>query len=319
MMRVAILDDYQGVALGLADWQSLHPGAQMQAFSDHLDDRDALARRLHAFECVVLMRERTPFPRALFEKLPNLRLLVTAGMRNASIDLAAATERGVQVCGTEMLGYPTAELTWGLILALIRHIPRDEQALRQGRWQTTLGIVVRGKTLGVLGLGRLGTQVAAIGKAFGMNLIAWSQNLTAERAAAAGTRLVSKEELFAAADVLTIHVVLSDRTRGLVGAADLARMKKTAYLVNTSRGPIVDEAALIAVLRERRIAGAALDVFEPEPLPAGHPLTALDNLLLTPHLGYVTEENYRLLYAHAVEDIRAFLDGKVLRPLNQLR
>jgi phosphoglycerate dehydrogenase-like enzyme len=318
MMRVAILDDYQGVALRLADWQSLHPEAQMQAFSDHLDDRDALARRLHAFECVVLMRERTPFPRALFEKLPNLRLLITAGMRNASIDLAAATARGVQVCGTEMLGYPTAELTWGLIFALLRQIPRDEQALREGRWQTTLGIGVRGKTLGVLGLGKLGTQVAAVGKAFGMNLVAWSQNLTAERAAAAGARLVAKEELFATADIVTIHVVLSDRTRGLVGAADLARMKKTAYLINTSRGPIVDEAALIAVLRERRIAGVALDVFEPEPLPPRHPLTTLDNLVLTPHLGYVTEENYRLLYANAVEDIRAFLDGKVLRALNQL-
>src|SRR5215469_5498718 len=319
MMRVAILDDYQGVALRLADWQSLHPEAQMQAFSDHLDDRDALARRLHAFECVVLMRERTPFPRALFEKLPNLRLLITAGMRNASIDLAAATARGVQVCGTEMLGYPTAELTWGLIFALLRQIPRDEQALREGRWQTTLGIGVRGKTLGVLGLGKLGIQVAAVGKAFGMNLVAWSQNLTAERAAAASARLVAKEELFATADIVTIHVVLSDRTRWLVGAADLARMKKTAYLINTSRGPIVDEAALIAVLRERRIAGAALDVFEPEPLPPRHPLTTLDNLVLTPHLGYVTEENYRLLYTNAVEDIRAFLDGKVLRPLNQLR
>jgi phosphoglycerate dehydrogenase-like enzyme len=318
MIRVAILDDYQGVALRLADWQSLHPQAQMQAFTDHLDDRDALARRLHAFECVVLMRERTPFPRALFEKLPNLRLVVTAGMRNASIDLAAATARHVQVCGTEMLGYPTAELTWGLILALLRQIPREERALREGRWQTTLGVGLRGKTLGVLGLGKLGTQVAAIGKAFGMNLVAWSQNLTAERAQAAGARLVAKEELFAAADIVTIHVVLSDRTRGLVGAADLARMKKTAYLVNTSRGPIVEEAALVATLRARRIAGAALDVFEPEPLPADHPLTALDNLLLTPHLGYVTEENYRLLYAQAVEDIRAFLDGKVLRPLNQL-
>jgi len=191
--------------------------------------------------------------------------------------------------------------------------------MRQGHWQTTLGIGLHGKTLGILGLGKLGAQMAVIGKAFGMSVIAWSQNLTAERAAAAGARLVTKEELFAAADVLTIHVVLSDRTRGLVGAADLARMKKTAYLVNTSRGPIVDEAALIAVLREHRIAGAALDVFEPEPLPAGHALTALDNLLLTPHLGYVTEENYRLLYAHAVEDIRAFLEGKVLRPLNQLR
>jgi phosphoglycerate dehydrogenase-like enzyme len=319
MMRVAILDDYQGVALRLADWQSLHPQAQIQSFIDHVDDPDALAQRLHVFECIVLMRERTPFPRAVFERLPNLRLLITAGMRNASIDVAAATERGVQVCGTDMLPYPTAELTWGLILALFRQIPREDRAVREGHWQTTLGLGLKGKTLGLLGLGKLGGQVAQIGKAFGMKPIAWSQNLTTERAAEAGASLVSKEELFATADIVSVHLVLSPRTRGLVGAPELARMKPTAYLVNTSRGPIVDEGALIAALRDRRIAGAALDVFEPEPLPAGHPLLKLDNAVITPHLGYVTEENYRLLYGQAVEDIRAFLDGKVLRGINQLR
>jgi len=264
------------------------------------------------------MRERTPFPRALFELLPNLRLLITPGMRNASIDVAAATERRVQVCGTDMLPYPTAELTWGLILALFRHIPQEHHATRHGRWQTTLGIGVKGKTLGLLGLGKLGAQVAHVGKAFGMEIIAWSQNLTGERALAAGAALVGKDELFARADVVSIHVVLSPRSRGLVGAAELKRMKPTAFLVNTSRGPVVEEAALLAALRERGIAGAGLDVFEPEPLPTGHPLLALDNVVITPHLGYVTEENYRLLYGQAVEVIRAFLDGKALRPINQL-
>jgi phosphoglycerate dehydrogenase-like enzyme len=318
MMRVAILDDYQSVALALADWQSLHPHAQMQAFADHLDDPGALARRLHAFDCVVLMRERTPFPRELFDKLPNLRLLITPGLRNASIDVAAATERKVQVCGTDMLPYPTAELTWGLILALFRHIPAEDRAVREGRWQTTLGLGVRGKTLGVIGLGRLGTQVARIGKAFGMEVVAWSQNLTAERAAEAGAALAGKDDLFARADVVSIHVVLSPRSRGLVGAAELRRMKPTAFLVNTSRAPVVDEAALIAALGERRIAGAGLDVFEPEPLAKDHPLLKLDNVVITPHLGYVTEENYRLAYGQVLEAIRAFLDGKVLRPINQL-
>ena len=318
MMRVAILDDYQSVALALADWQSLHPQAQMQAFADHLDDPGALARRLHAFDCVVLMRERTPFPRELFDKLPNLRLLITPGLRNASIDVAAATERKVQVCGTDMLPYPTAELTWGLILALFRHIPAEDRAVREGRWQTTLGLGVRGKTLGVIGLGRLGTQVARIGKAFGMEVVAWSQNLTAERAAEAGAALAGKDDLFARADVVSIHVVLSPCSRGLVGAAELRRMKPTAFLVNTSRAPVVDEAALIAALGERRIAGAGLDVFEPEPLAKDHPLLKLDNVVITPHLGYVTEENYRLAYSQALEAIRAFLDGKVLRPINQL-
>lgn len=318
MMQVAILDDYQGVALGMADWQSLHPRAQIQAFADHLDGIDALAKRLHVFEAVVLMRERTPFPRALFERLPNLRLVVTAGMRNAAIDIAAATERRVQVCGTDMLPHPTAELAWGLILALLRHIPGEDRATREGYWQTTLGRGLRGKTLGLLGLGRLGGQVARIGKAFGMEVIAWSQNLTLERAGEAGVALVAKDELFARADIVSIHVVLSPRTRGLVGTAELARMKPSAVLINTSRGPVVDEAALIAALRERRIAGAGLDVFEPEPLPSGHPLLALENTVITPHLGYVTEENYRLLYGQAVENIRAFLDGSVVRGLNQI-
>jgi phosphoglycerate dehydrogenase-like enzyme len=290
----------------------------MQAFADHLDDRGALARRLHAFDCVVLMRERTPFPRELIDKLPNLRLLITPGQRNASIDVAAATERKVQVCGTDMLPYPTAELAWGLILALFRHIPAEDRAVRAGRWQTTLGLGVKGKTLGLIGLGKLGAQVAHIGKAFGMDVIAWSQNLTAERAAEAGAALVGKDDLFARADVVSIHLVLGPRSRGLVGAAELRRMKPTAFLVNTSRAPIVDEAALIAALSERRIAGAGLDVFEPEPLAKDHPLLKLDNTVITPHLGYVTEENYRLAYGQVLEAIRAFIDGKVLRPLNQL-
>jgi phosphoglycerate dehydrogenase-like enzyme len=318
MMRVAILDDYQGVALTLADWQSLHPRAQMQAFADHLDDLGALARRLHAFECVVLMRERTPFPRELIDKLPNLRLLITPGLRNASIDIAAATERKVQVCGTDMLPYPTAELTWGLILALFRHVPAEDRAVRAGRWQTTLGLGIKGKTLGLVGLGKLGAQVAYIGRAFGMEVIAWSQNLTAERAAEAGAALVGKDDLFTRADVVSIHLVLGPRSRGLVGAAELRRMKPTAVLVNTSRAPVVAGAALRAALAGPRIAGAGLDVFEPEPLAKGHPLLKLDNTVITPHLGYVTEENYRLAYGQALEAIHGFLDGKVLRPLNQL-
>jgi phosphoglycerate dehydrogenase-like enzyme len=318
MMRVAILDDYQGVALHMADWQSLHPLAQMQSFIDHVDDPDALAQRLHIFECLVLMRERTPMPRALLERLPNLRLLVTAGMRNAAIDVAAATERRIQLCGTDMLPYPTAELTWGLILALLRRIPWEDRAARAGSWQTTLGLGLKGKTLGLLGLGRLGGQVAKIAQAFGMDVIAWSENLTAERAAATGVALVAKDALFARADIVSIHLVLSPRTRALVGAAELGHMKPTAFLVNTSRGPIIDEAALIDALTRQRIAGAGLDVFEPEPLPKAHPLLALENVVVTPHLGYVTEENYRLVYGQAVEDIRAFLDGKVLRGINKL-
>ncbi len=315
-MRAAILDDYQDAALAAADWTSLGPAVATTAFRDTLADIDKVAARLAEFEIVVAMRERTPFPQALLERLPKLKLLVTTGKRNAAIDMKAAAARGVVVCGTDMLGYPTAELAWGLILALARHIPREERSMRAGGWQTTLGVGLQGKTLGLLGLGNLGSQVARIGIAFGMTAIGWSQNLTAERAASVGAQLVSKEELFRRADVLSVHLVLSGRTRGLVGAADLALMKPSAMLVNSSRGPIVDGSALIAALEGRRIAGAALDVYDTEPLPADHPLRRLDNVVLTPHLGYVTAENYRLAYACAVEDIRAYLDGKPVRVLN---
>jgi len=319
MMRVAILDDYQGAALHAADWQSLHPAAQIEAFPEHIADQDALARRLHTFECVVLMRERTAFPKSLIERLPNLRLIVTAGMRNAALDVDAATARGIQVSGTDMLGFPTAELAWGLVIALMRRIPQENAAIRTGRWQLPLlGNGLQGKTLGLVGLGRLGSQVAGYGKAFRMNVIAWSQNLTEEKAAEHGARRVSKEELFAASDVISIHVVLSPRSRGLVGGAELARMKPTAYLVNTSRGPIVDEAALVDCLRKQRIGGAALDVYDVEPIRKDHPFLAFDNVILTPHLGYATEEAYRGIYTQTVDAIRGFLDGKPIRAINKV-
>jgi len=315
MIQIAVLDDYQGIALAIADWGSLGRDVRTCALAEPFADAQDAAARLREFDIVVAMRERTPFPRALLEQLPRLRLLVTTGMRNAAIDVKAAAERGVLVCGTEMLPYPTAELTWGLILALARHIPGEDRALREGSWQTSLGIGLRGKTLGVLGLGRLGGEVARIGKAFQMDVIAWSENLTAERAATIGATRVEKEELFRRADFVTIHLVLSARTRGLVGAAEFSAMKPTAYLVNTSRGPVVDERALLAALEGRRIAGAALDVYDREPLPRYHPLRRLDNVVMTPHLGYVTVENYRLAYGQAVEDVRAFLAGAPIRVL----
>jgi len=315
-LRAAILDDYQAVALAAADWASLKPAVEVTAFHDTLADSAQVAARLADFEIVVAMRERTPFPQALLARLPKLKLLITTGKRNAAIDVKAAAAQGVVVSGTDMLPYPTAELAWGLILSLARNIPREERGMRAGGWQTTLGVGLRGKTLGVLGLGNLGSQVARIGKAFGMEAIAWSQNLTAERAASVGAALVTKEELFRRADVVSIHLVLSERTRGLVGTAELALMKSTAYLVNTSRGPIVDAKALVAALEGRRLAGAGLDVYDSEPLPREHALRKLDNVVLTPHLGYVTAENYRQAYGHAVEDIRAFLDGKPLRVLS---
>jgi phosphoglycerate dehydrogenase-like enzyme len=315
MFRVAILDDYQETALRLADWASLHPQVEITALNFHIADRETLAKRLHDCDAVVAMRERTPFPAALLERLPNLKLLVTAGMRNAAIDIDAAASRGVTVCGTDMLPYPTAELTWGLILAFARHIAREDRGMREGKWQTTIGSGLKGKTLGLLGLGKLGAQVAAIGTAFGMASIAWSQNLTAEHAASVGVRRVDKATLFAEADVISIHLVLGERTRGLVKAEDLARMKKTAFLVNTSRGPIVEEAALVAALEEGRIAGAAIDVYDNEPLPADHKLRRLGNTVLTPHLGYVTTENYRLVYGQAVEAIAAYLAGAPIRVL----
>jgi phosphoglycerate dehydrogenase-like enzyme len=314
---VAILDDYQRVALQTADWKALPADTEVVVFEDHLSDTAAVAKRLEGFEVVVAMRERTPFGRDLLERLPKLRLLITTGMRNASIDIAAANERGVVVCGTAGLPYPTAELTWGLILGLFRRIPAEDRATREGRWQTTLGLGLNGKTLGVLGLGSLGSRVAKVGLALEMKVIAWSQNLTAERAAEVGATLVTKDELLAESDVLTIHLVLSQRSRGLIGARELAQMKPGAVLINTSRGPIVDEAAMIAALRQGKIAGAGLDVFDEEPLPANHPLRSLPHTVITPHLGYVTEETYRIFYTHAVEDIQAFLRGapvRVLRP-----
>ena len=313
-MRVAILDDYQGVALHSADWSDVEARADIEVFSDHLDDEARLADRLRHFEAIVLMRERTPVPASLLARLPKLRLLVTTGMGNAAIDLAAATEAGVTVCGTRGLNYPTAELTWGLILALARRIPAEDAAIRAGHWQTTLGEGLQGKTLGVIGLGRLGSQVAHVGRAFGMDVVAWSRSLTAARAAEAGAGLSpSKEALLERADVVSIHVVLNDGSRGLLGGAELARMKPSAYLVNTSRGPIVEEAALIEALRTRTIAGAGLDVFDREPLPADHPLLDLDNAVLTPHLGYVTKETYEVFYGDAVEDVVAYLDGRPVR------
>ncbi len=318
MFKVAILDDYQRVARSLADWDSLRPRAQVEFFHDNLVDLPRLADRLQSFAAVVAMRERTPFPRALFERLPNLRLLVTAGMRNASIDLAAATERGVLVTGTETLATPAAELAWALILALSRNLVHEANGMRSGQWQTTVGHGIGGKTLGVLGLGKLGSRVAAIGKAFGMQVLAWSQNLTPEKASEAGAVYATKEKLLETSDIITIHLVLSERTRNLIDSAELAHMKPTALLVNTSRGPIVNETALLEALAKRRIAGAAIDVYDQEPLAADHPLRKAGNLLLTPHLGYVTEENYRMIYGCAVEDIRAFLDGKPVRAINKL-
>jgi len=313
-MKVAIFDDYQGAALASADWSALQRQAEVTAYADHLDDEDALVARLGDAEVIVAMRERTPFQRSLIERLPNLRLLVTTGARNASIDVQAATDAGVTVCGTGSLGHPTAELTWALILALLRRIPKEEQGILAGRWQVDLGEDAHGKTLGVLGLGRLGSRVAAVGQAFGMPVLAWSQNLTRERTDELGVELAaSKEDLLRRSDIVTIHLVLSGRTRGLLGADDLRQMKSSAYLVNTSRGPIVDEAALVDALRGRTIAGAALDVFDQEPLAAGHPFRDLDNLVLTPHVGYVSKENYRIFYGDAVEDILAFLQGTPIR------
>jgi phosphoglycerate dehydrogenase-like enzyme len=317
MARVAILDDYQNVALHMADWNTLPKDIEVRVFQDHLKDQDALAGRLKDFDIVMAMRERTPFPRSLFERLLNLKLLTTTGMRNAAIDMQAATDHGVVVCGTGGVVYPTAELTWGLILSLVRQIHREDQVTRGGRWQVSMGVDLNGKTLGVIGLGNLGSQVATVGKAFQMNLIAWSQNLTAERAASFGARLVSKDELLSQADIVTIHLVLSERTRGLLGARELGLMKSTAYLINTSRGPIIDEKALVEALQTKKIAGAGLDVFDEEPLPLDHPLRHLPNIVITPHIGYVTEDTYKIFFHQTVENIKAFLDGTPIRVINR--
>jgi phosphoglycerate dehydrogenase-like enzyme len=315
-MRLAILDDYQNTALEVADWDGLRSSVEIQTFHDTIASEDAVAKRLRDFEIVVAMRERTAFRRSLLERLPKLKLLVTTGMVNASIDMKAAGERGIVVSGTSSLRHPTAELTWGLMLALARNIPREDAGMRKGVWQSTLGIGLHGKVLGILGLGKLGSQVATFGKVFLMDVIAWSENLTVEHANSLGVQRVEKQELFRRSDFLTIHTVLSKRTRGLVGPDDLAAMKSTAYLINTSRGPIVNELALIAALEGRKLAGAALDVYDQEPLPTDHPLRRLENVVLTPHLGYVTQENYRVFYGDAVENVRAFLAGNPIRVLN---
>ena len=315
-MRLAILDDYQNVALTMADWDGLRPSLEIQTFCDTLASEDAVAERLGDFEIVVAMRERTAFRRSLLERLPKLKLLVTTGMVNASIDIKAASARGIVVSGTTSLRHPTAELAWGLMLALARNITREDAGMRRGAWQTTIGVGLHGKVLGILGLGKLGGQVATFGKAFLMDVIAWSENLTVEHANSLGVQRVEKEELFHRADFLTIHTVLSKRTRGIVGPEELAAMKSTAYLINTSRGPIVEERALLAALETRKIAGAALDVYDQEPLPADHPLRRLENVILTPHLGYVTQENYRVFYGEAAENVRAYLAGNPIRVLN---
>ncbi|TCK39380.1 lactate dehydrogenase-like 2-hydroxyacid dehydrogenase [Paraburkholderia sp. BL8N3] len=317
-MKVALLDDYQNVAMRMADWASLGDRATVTAFPDHLDDIDALAQRLEPFDAVVLMRERTKVPRELIARLPRLRLLITAAMWNASVDIDAATAHGVQVCGTDDLPTPAAEMALGLMLALARSIPQEERAIREGRWQTTLGVGLHGKTLGVIGLGNLGRQMAGYGTVLGMKVLAWSQRLTPEAAREAGAERVELDALLRESDVVSIHLKLADRTRGLIGERELALMKPGAYLVNTARGPIVDERALVAVLANHRIGGAALDVFDVEPMQAEHPFLALDNVVLAPHVGYVTEENYRLIYRGALEDIVAFLDGRPVRALNTL-
>jgi phosphoglycerate dehydrogenase-like enzyme len=316
MRKLAIIDDYERAALEMADWSALHQDVSIAVFHDHLSDEAALAERLEDFQIIAIMRERTPFGRSLLERLPNLELLITTGMRNSSIDLAAAKELGVTVTGTPILAYPAAEHAWALILALAKRVPADDKSVREGDWGNAVNIGLQGKTLGVVGLGRLGAQVARIGHAFGMRVVAWSENLTEQRCREIGTERVAKDDLFLSSDVVTIHLQLSERTRGLVRAHELELMKPTAYLVNTSRGPIVDEHDLVAALRRRRIAGAGLDVFDVEPLPAEHPLRRLPNTVLTPHQGYVTAENFRLFFSSAVENIRAWLDGKVVNALN---
>jgi phosphoglycerate dehydrogenase-like enzyme len=309
-VRIALLDDYEDVALSMADWSGLEKRATITVFNDHLADPDAVVARLQSFDIVCVMRERTPMTRAIIKHLPKLRLIASTAMRNVSIDLEAAAEHGIEVMHTGYSSTPTIELTWALILASARHLVAENAALRAGGWQRCIGDDLAGRTLGVLGLGNVGGAVARIGKAFGMEVTAWSQNLTADRAAEAGAVLVTKEELFRQADIVTIHLVLSRRTRGLVGAAELALMKPTARLVNTSRGSIVVEADLLGALRNGKIAGAAIDVFDQEPLPPAHPFRSQANLLATPHIGYVSRGLYARFYQDTVDNIRKWLDAR---------
>lgn len=309
--RCAILDDYQDCALGFADWASL-VGVEVKNFTHAITTTDELAE----FEIIVAMRERTRFEAARFARLPRLKLLITTGMRNAAIVLTAAAARGIAVCGTRSLSYPAPELTWGLLLALARQIPAEVAGVREGSWQAQMGVGLSGKTLGIIGLGKIGSQIARYAQAFDMRVLAWSRNLTDEHCQSVGVeRAPSLDALLQRADVVTLHLVLSDSTRGIIGARELSLMKPTALLVNTSRGPLIDEAALLQTLTQNRIAGAALDVFDTEPLPAAHPLRALPNVVATPHIGYVCRENYELFYGDAVEDIQAWLKGSPVRTL----
>jgi phosphoglycerate dehydrogenase-like enzyme len=312
-VQIAVLDDYQGVALQSADWSPLKGKTSITVFRDHLSDSTALIERLKPFNVLSVMRERTPLTRAIIEQLPNLKLIASTGSRNASIDLAAATEHGITVCHTGYSSHGAIEMTWALILAMLRNVPAEFASVQKGQWQITVGSDLAGKTIGVVGLGGIGARIAKIAHAFGMNIVAWSQNLTSESAEKHGARLVSKEELFRTADIVTIHLVLSARTKGIIGAAEFGWMKPAAYFVNTSRGPLVDEAALLRALKSRSIAGAALDVYDIEPLPPSHPFRSLDRLLVTPHIGFVTNETYRIFYGDTVENITAWLGGKPIR------
>jgi phosphoglycerate dehydrogenase-like enzyme len=315
-MKIAVLDDYQNVARDMADWSGLEANYEVTFFHDIYEGLDGFAKRLESFDILCIMRERSPIRRDLIERLPNAKLFVTAGMRNAAIDLDACKERGIPVVGTANSAQATPELAWGMMLSLARNITTENARMRVGSWITTLGTDIQGKTLGIVGLGRLGTKMAQVAKAFDMNVIAWSHNLTDEKAAEAGAVRVTKAALFAEADFITIHYKLGERSRGLVGAEELALMKPTAYLVNTSRGPIVDTTALIAALTEGRIAGAGVDVYDAEPLAPDHPIRNCPRTLLTPHLGYVTDGCYRNFYEQIVEDIEAWLAGSPIRVLS---
>lgn len=316
--RLAILDDYQGVALEMADWSALDGLVEVSVFRDHIADERALAESLRDFEIVCLMRERTPFPRSLIEKLPKLKHIFTSGMRNRSIDLQAAHDHGVVVTGAPSLDYPTMELTWALILGLARQVPAEDRGMRAGRWASVVGIGVKGRTLGVIGLGRVGSLVARIGVAFGMRVLAWSANLTRERCEKVGVSLAeSKEALLQRSDFVTLHVPSVDPYRGLIQKREFELMKRSAYLINAARGPLVNEKDLLEALRHRRIAGAGLDVYDVEPLPAGHPLRSLPNVILVPHQGYVIEENYRVFYQCAVDNVRAWLNGKLVNEVTE--
>ena len=309
LVKVAVLDDYQNVALAMADWSILEGRAEVTVFNDHLVDPAAVIARLLPFEVVCVMRERTPLPQATLERLGRLRLIVSTGPRNASIDLEAARQRGITVCNTGYSSHGAMEMTWALILSAIRYVPAETASVRGGGWQVAVGGDLRGKTLGIVGLGTIGTAIARVAHAFEMETVAWSQNLNRENAEQAGVRLVGKEELFRVSDVVTLHLVLSRRTRGIVGAPELNLMKPSAWLVNTSRGPLIREAALVDVLQKRRIAGAALDVYDAEPLPPDHPFRVLDNVVATPHVGFVTRDIYQTFYRDTVENIAAWLDG----------